>query len=33
MNASMYDECLEHLRVIVGPKAEFQEDQFEAIES
>ena len=33
MNTSMYDECLEHLRVIVGPKAEFQEDQFEAIES
>ena len=33
MNASIYDECLEHLRVIVGPKAEFQEDQFEAIES
>tara|TARA_B100000427_G_scaffold310107_1_gene299685 strand:+ start:6341 stop:8197 length:1857 start_codon:yes stop_codon:yes gene_type:complete len=33
MNASMYDECLEYLRVIVGPKAEFQEDQFEAIES
>jgi ATP-dependent DNA helicase RecQ len=33
MNKSVYDECLEYLRVIVGPKAEFQENQFEAIQS
>jgi len=33
MDNSVYDECLEYLRVIVGPQAEFQEDQFEAIQS
>ena len=33
MNTATYDECLEYLRTIVGLKAEFQRDQFEAIES
>tara|TARA_B100001287_G_C22680702_1_gene530206 strand:- start:1091 stop:2947 length:1857 start_codon:yes stop_codon:yes gene_type:complete len=33
MDNSVYDECLEYLRVIVGPQAEFQENQFEAIQS
>lgn len=33
MNTSTYDECLKYLRTIVGLKAEFQRDQFEAIES
>ena len=33
MNNSIYRECLEYLRTIVGTQAEFQTDQFEAIES
>tara|TARA_B100000214_G_scaffold330481_1_gene270925 strand:- start:3215 stop:5071 length:1857 start_codon:yes stop_codon:yes gene_type:complete len=33
MNNSIYRECLEYLRTIVGTQAEFQADQFEAIES
>ncbi len=33
MDNAVYDECLEYLRVIVGPQAEFQENQFEAIQS
>ena len=33
MDNSVYDECLEYLRVVVGPEAEFQENQFEAIQS
>ena len=33
MNNSIYRECLEYLRTIVGTQGEFQADQFEAIES
>ena len=33
MNNNIYEECLKYLKVIAGPEAEFQKDQFEAIES
>jgi len=33
MNNNIFEECLKYLKVIAGPEAEFQEDQFEAIES
>ena len=33
MENNIYEECLKYLKVIAGPEAEFQEDQFEAIES
>tara|TARA_B110000008_G_scaffold53502_1_gene52860 strand:- start:5591 stop:7114 length:1524 start_codon:yes stop_codon:yes gene_type:complete len=33
MSNNIYEECLKYLKVIAGPEAEFQEDQFEAIES
>ena len=33
MSNNIYEECLKYLKVIAGPEAEFQKDQFEAIES
>ena len=33
MNNNIYEECLKYLKIIAGPEVEFQEDQFEAIES
>jgi ATP-dependent DNA helicase RecQ len=33
MNNNIYEECLKYLKVIAGSEAEFQKDQFEAIES
>ena len=33
MRDILYEECLKYIKVIAGENAEFQKDQFEAIES